>query len=77
MTSAVDNAIVVRLMVTNRSSAALNLVLEPLGEIYRIEPQGTRVVRYSGDPTPRLSIDVHDGETKIWNEGTGTLELEA
>jgi hypothetical protein len=51
-------------------------VLEPAGEVYRIEPGQTRMVRDSGDPALSLSIDVHDGETKIWEEGVGTLELE-
>jgi hypothetical protein len=51
-------------------------VLEPTGEVYRIEPGQTRIARYSGDPAPSLSIDVHDGETKIWEEGIGSLELE-
>ena len=67
---------VVRLSVTNHSSKPTVLVLEPAGEIYRIEPTQSRIVRYIGDPTPRLSIDVHDGETRIWEEGSGTLTLE-
>ena len=66
----------VRLIVTNRSSEPTLLVLEPLGEIYPIDPESSRVVRYTGDPAPKLSIDVHDGEIKIWEEGGGTLELE-
>jgi hypothetical protein len=64
------------LRVTNRSSRALSLMLEPAGEVYRIEPGQTRVARYRGDPAPSLSIDVHDGEVKIWEEGVGSLELE-
>jgi hypothetical protein len=76
MTREVDDAAVVRLMVTNYSSGAFALVLEPFGEVYRIQPGETRVVRYGGDPAPRLSIDLHDGETKIWQEGPGRLELE-
>ena len=76
MTDDVDKAFIVRLRVTNRSSEPIALVLEPVGEVYRIEPGQNRVVRYTGDPAPSLSIDVHDGETKIWEEGPGTLELE-
>ena len=76
MTDDAGKAAIVRLRVTNRSSEPMALVLEPTGEVYRIEPGQNRVVRYTGDPTPNLSIDVHDGETKIWEEGVGILELE-
>jgi hypothetical protein len=67
---------VVSLKVTNRSAETTRLVLEPAGEIYLIEPGQSRVVRYRGDPRPSLAIDLHGGETKIWNEGVGTLELD-
>jgi hypothetical protein len=40
-------------------------------------PDETRVVRYVGDPAPKLSIDINDAETKIWDEGVGRLELES
>jgi len=76
MTDDVDKAVTVRLRVTNRSSEPIALVLEPAGEVYRIEPGQNRVVRYTRDPSPSLSIDVHDGEMKIWEEGPGKLELE-
>lgn len=66
----------VRLNVTNSSAEPNSLVLEPAGEVHPIEPGQTRVVRYVGDPEPALSIDVGDGETKIWEEGVGTLEIE-
>jgi hypothetical protein len=33
-------------------------------------------VTFSGDPDPRLSIDLGDGETKIWEEGSGKLTLD-
>ena len=67
---------VVRLIVTNRTSEPTDLVLEPAGEVYPIAPGQRRVVRYQGDPAPQLSIDIHVGETKIWEEGVGTMELE-
>lgn len=66
----------VRLTVTNRSQEPIGLVLEPAGEVYTIDPGDSRVVRYIGDPAPSLSIDIHDRETKIWEEGVGRLELE-
>jgi hypothetical protein len=33
------------------------------GEIYTLKP---RDGDYTGDPGPRLSADLGDGETKIW-----------
>jgi hypothetical protein len=66
----------VNLVVTNRSSEPQTLVLEPLGEMYALEPGQTRTVFYVGDPEPRLSIDLGDGETKIWAEGSGWLTLD-
>jgi hypothetical protein len=74
--SEVDQPVVVKLIVTNRSAHSTTLVLEPAGEIYPIQPGQSRVVLYAGDPTPRLAIDVSDDETKIWEEGVGTLELD-
>jgi hypothetical protein len=65
----------VTLLVTNRSARQALLVLEPGGEIYPMAPEQTRVVRYTGDPAPKLSIDINDAETKIWDEGVGMLEL--
>ena len=65
----------VTLLVTNRSSVPQRLVLEPTGEVYTLEPGERRTVTYGGDPDPRLSIDLGDGETKIWEEGPGTLTL--
>lgn len=65
----------VTLMVTNRSSVRQRLVLEPTGEIHTLEPGESRTVIYAGDPDPRLSIDLGDGETKMWEEGSGTLTL--
>jgi hypothetical protein len=67
----------VRLAIRNRSEHAISLVIEPVGEIYPMEPGQTRVVRYVGDPTPNLAIEIGDAETKIWEEGVGTLEVEA
>jgi hypothetical protein len=74
--SAVPDNSVVRLKVTNRSSQPTKLVLEPAGEIYPMEPGQSRLVRYTGDPMPKLAIDIHNDETKIWDEGVGTLELD-
>ena len=75
MTEGVNNQAPVKLTVTNRSSGQVDLVLEPAGEVYPMQPGQTRVVQYIGDPAPKLSIDVHHGEIKIWEEGDGTLEL--
>jgi hypothetical protein len=61
--------------VTNRSSVQQTVVLEPTGEIYMLEPGESRRVTYAGDPHPHLSIDLGDGETKIWEEGPGTLTV--
>lgn len=76
MTDQAREPAIARLTVTNRSSDPITLVLESADETYSIEPAHSRVVRYTGDPAPRLSIDVHDGEAKIWEEGPGILELE-
>lgn len=65
----------VTLMVTNGSSVRQQLVLEPAGEVYELDPGETKTVTYAGDPQPRLSIDIGSGETKIWEEGSGTLAL--
>ena len=65
----------VSLIVTNRSSARQRLVLKPIGDIYPLEPGEQRRVTCAGDPDPRLSIDIGDGETKIWEEGSGTLAI--
>jgi hypothetical protein len=65
----------VSVLVTNRSSQVQRLVLEPTGEVYTLEPGERRTVTYAGDHDPRLSIDLGDGEMKIWEEGPGTLTL--
>jgi hypothetical protein len=67
---------VVTLLVTNGSEREVVLVLEPVGEIYPMAPDQTRVVRCMGDPAPKLTVEITDAETKIWNEGVGRLELE-
>jgi hypothetical protein len=66
----------VKLVVTNRRSARTTIVLEPAGEVYQLDPGESRVVVYDGDPEPRLSVDLGEGETKIWEEGPGRLALE-
>jgi hypothetical protein len=76
MTGDPHKAAVVRMTVTNRSSTPTDLVLEPRGEVYPMAPGTTREVLYAGDATPSLSIDVHDGELKIWEEGPGFLDLD-
>jgi hypothetical protein len=73
--AAEPHPLAVRLMVTNRSSERLRLVLEPAGEICMLEPGESRTVTYADDPDPRLSIDPHDDEMMIWAEGSGTLTL--
>ena len=50
----------VRLLLTNRSEKSVSLVLEPAGEIYPMDPGQARQVRYTGDPAPKLSIDIDD-----------------
>lgn len=67
---------VVHLTVTNFSTERCNLVLEPLGEIYCMEPGQTRSLTYNDDPDPRLAIHFGAGEIKIWEEGSGTLEFD-
>jgi hypothetical protein len=75
MGDAERQSVAVRLTVTNRSSVRRTLVLEPAGEIYMLEPGETRTLAYAGDPEPRLSIDLGEGETKIREEGPGRLTL--
>jgi hypothetical protein len=67
---------VVQFNVTNRSPVRVNLVLEPTGEIYALEPDQTRIVKYAGDPQPRVSIDFGENEIKLWEEGPGSLTVD-
>jgi hypothetical protein len=76
MASTIGQPSAVTLVVANRSSEPRTLVLEPAGEIYVLEPGDTRTLIYVGDVEPRLSIDLGEGETKIWAEGPGTLTLD-
>jgi hypothetical protein len=64
------------LSITNRRSEPMRLVLEPVGEIYDLEPERTLVVRHTTESPQALSIDVADGEVTVWEEGGGVLELE-
>jgi hypothetical protein len=65
----------VRLMVTNEAEREIDLIFEPLGEIYPLAPGQSRLVVYSGGAEPKLSVDYDDTEIKIWAESAGDLEL--
>lgn len=66
----------VRIAVNNGSSVPVDLILEPWGDVHRLESGQHRVVRRTGDPPCEVAVDVGDGRLTIWEEGSGTLELE-
>lgn len=65
----------VQLLVSNRSASPKDMVLEPRGEIYTLDPGAERTVTYRGDSKAQLAIDVGDGEVKLWAEGGGRLAV--
>ena len=65
----------VRLRVENSPARPLVLVLEAWGETYDIAPGEHRNVVYRGDRAPTLTLDVGEGEFKVWAEGPGLLDL--
>ena len=67
---------VVTFRVTNSSKREIDLVLEPLGEVYVLAAGASRNVLFSVDAAPALTIDVNADEIKIWEESTGQLEIE-
>jgi hypothetical protein len=74
MTDAPANARVT-IVVRNNSAEPVDLVLEPWGRIYTLQPGEPRTISYEGDPNPTLSLDVAAHEVKIWAEGHGELSL--
>lgn len=66
----------VQLIVTNRSGRAINVVLEPWGEIHPLGAETQRLVTYTGDPNPKLTVDVGNGQITIWAEGPGSFEVD-
>ena len=65
----------VRLLVSNETGTPTNLVLEPWGEIVRLEPGETRDIVYRGDSEPRIAIQSGPGELKLWAEGDGVFDV--
>lgn len=61
--------------VRNGSGVAINVVLEPWGEIHSLQPGETRTLSYEGDPEPSLTIDLGETEIKVWAEGDGVLAI--
>jgi hypothetical protein len=66
----------VRLTITNETDGHVRLVLEPLGEIHALAPQASRTVKYWDDPVEHVSVDIRDGELKLWPRTKGSLEFE-
>ena len=67
---------VLRLTVSNESSCRTNLVLEPLGEVYPLEPGDAKTITYASPPSSAVAVDVGDGELKLWAEGEGRFEVD-
>ncbi len=65
----------VKIFVRNSFEESVDLVLEPWGRVYRLEPGEPCTIVYDGDPQPGLSVDLTPGEIKIWAEGNGDLIL--
>ncbi|MFX8672508.1 hypothetical protein ABTM23_19765, partial [Acinetobacter baumannii] len=53
----------------------VDLVLEPWGRVYSLQPGEPRMIGYAGDLEPQLSLEVAPGEIKVWAEGAGELTL--
>lgn len=65
-----------KLKIQNRSDRTVDLVLEPWGEVYPIEPGQDRGVTRTGDSLTELTIEVSATEIKLWEEGKGLLHAD-
>lgn len=61
--------------IVNESGRATSLVLEPWGDIHRIESRASIVVRMLGGDGRSVSIVVQPDQIEVWAESGGRLEV--